>query len=782
MVFDAVSARPMFGRGLNVWSASLAATTLLAAGMVPAIPAVAGPAPGGTGPGATVTALAAQPVPSTVLIPANELPTAAQVVALAGSVVFVQVAGESGPQVLWREQDGGEWSSVWGGTELAGELIAAEGDVVQLRQGEDEILTWTRDGGGSRTVPDGTTLGRGARYVGYLDSKGFTALQAVTAAGDLPMPIQKAGRGEDGIVIVGDRVVSLSGTFAHVYDIPTARGVVSEYVCPDADRYDTSLAGAGTRMIFASCGASGGIGVADHGDVYARLTPAGSLDRGFVAGETFALGLSTATGDLTVVPALSAPGDGTNGTLGAATSFDLGDDATTVGFIDAVGDVRRADLSGWSSEPATEIIDTTPPSATYPEIDGEWANFVLIERSYRVSTEGGDAGTYPFRSSGLVGGELRYRQKLAGQSSFGAFVIAGSLSASATHPAGSSNCWSSRLVDGAGNWSGWGPEECVTIDGTRPVVSTTALPARVRATSTSTPVTFKYAATDNGKVAGYDVRYRKDKGGTKIGSWVYPASGTGVTARSFTVGTAKSYRVCFSVRARDTVGNTTSWSPSRCTFVDGVAPRVTKAELPERWLPTISDGLLKWNPRFTYAASDDQRVASYQVQTRTAGMFGRLSARPTTYGWSTSRSTTSGGLNPGDQTCLRVRAKDTVGNVSGWSAWRCVNAPFMNGRGHINGANHGIFAFSVHPNEPASTARNVAVRAVRVKVQAGPGYGAMKVYAGSEYLGTVSAYSKSSGTKWATLTTRSGTVKSTKVRFVATSSRAVKVKAVYFAR
>ncbi|MEV0893002.1 hypothetical protein [Promicromonospora sp. NPDC050262] len=200
-----------------------------------------------------------------------------------------------------------------------------------------------------------------------------------------------------------------------------------------------------------------------------------------------------------------------------------------------------------------------------------------------------------------------------------------------------------------------------------------------------------------------------------------------------------------------------------------------------RWLAPIPSGLLKWTPQLTYAASDDQTVAAYQVQERTAGMFGRLPSTPSTYPWKTARSMENF-LDPGDQACAGVRAKDTVGNVSAWSPWRCVNAPFMNGTGHIDGANNGIWEFTVYDRGPASTTRNVAVRSVRVKVQTGPGYGSMKVYAGTEYLGTINAHSATSGTKWTTLTTSSATVKAVKVRFVATSSKDVHVKTLYFVR
>ncbi|MFD2793981.1 hypothetical protein ACFS27_10530 [Promicromonospora vindobonensis] len=770
----------LFGRGITGWTAFLAATTLLAAGMIPVSEAAARQVEAGliqttTGPPTEVA--------STSLATAAELPGAAQAVALTASTVFVQTAGDSGSQVWWRERSGGEWSSSWGGTELAGELVAAESDVVHLRQGENEILAWTRDGGGSRAVPTGTSLGRGAQYIGYFNARLQVAVQPVASAQDLPLPAQGVGTGEGGIVVVGDDVVAMSGSGIRVFDIPTARPIANQTACPQEIWRDAALSGAGSRLVLASCGPDGDIGAVDIGGVYTRFVPAGSLERGFLTGEAFALGRSATSGDLTVVPALSGSPAGGSGTLGPTTSFDLDDRATAVAFVDAVGDVRTADLSPWSSELATEIVDTTAPSAT-ANVSGMWSSdeSVLASRSYSASMLATDAGNYPYKASGVASGELRFRQKLAGQSTFGNYVIAAS-STTGTHPAGSTSCWSARAVDRAGNQGAWGSEQCVAIDGARPTVTTTALPARVKATETATPVTFKYSARDNGKVATYDVRYHKDKGGTQIGSWVYPRSGTGITARSFTVGTGKSYRVCFSMRARDAAGNVSGWTSSRCTYVDGMAPKVTKATMSTRWLAPITADEIRWKPRFSFGASDDQGVAAYQFEERYAGGRTRLPSVPSRYLWDEVPGTSARiGLDPGDQLCRRVRAKDQVGNIGSWSSWKCVNAPFMTGDRYMTAADTGNFGATVTSRFGASTKGIVAVRSVRVKVQTGPGYGAMKVYAGSEYLGTVNAYASKSGTAVKTLTTSSGKVKAAKVRFVAKSTKSVKVRAIYFVR
>lgn len=777
------AARPLLGRRGMAWMASLAATTLLAVGLVPLHEAAARPTSGSAAPDATATTV---DIPSTLMASAAQLPGAVDAVALTASTVFVQTTGATGPQVMWRDRAGGEWSSVWGDTELAGELIAAENDVVHLRQGENEIVAWTRDGGGSRAVPRGTRLGRGAQYIAYLNSRPYVAVQPVTTDQDLPLPAQGTGDGAEGFTIVGDDVVIMRSTGVRVFDIPTVRPVASEVVCPWpgwGELRNAALSGAGSRFVIASCGSNGSIGVADVGGIYTNLVPSGSLERGFLTGDALALGRATDTGELAVVPALNGILDeAVSGTLGTATSFDLDDAGSAVAFVDPTGDLRVADLSAWSSEPATVVVDNVPPSVTAESdmapISGDAA---VTERSYSVSASGTDTGTYPYEPSGVASRELRVRQKFAGQATFTDYVAASS-PASVTHPVGSTACWSARAADRAGNQGDWSAERCLVIDGASPIVTTTPLPTRTKATGATTAITFRYSATDDIGVASYDVRYHEDQGGTHVGSWTY--GGREITERSFTVGVPTSYRVCFSVRARDTTDNVSDWSPSRCTYVDGTAPKVTRALLSSRWLvPIALADDVSWKPKFSYAASDDQVVAAYQLENRYAGGRTRLPSTPSRYVWGGARETTkSFRMEAGDQSCWRVRAKDQVGNVSSWSSWKCVNAPFMTGDRYMTAADTGNFTATVSRRYPAATKENVAVRSVRVKVLTGPDYGAMKVYAGTEYLGTVNAYSSRSGSKWATLSTSSGAVKAAKVRFVVSGTKNVKVRTIYFVR
>ena len=69
-------------------------------------------------------------------------------------------------------------------------------------------------------------------------------------------------------------------------------------------------------------------------------------------------------------------------------------------------------------------------------------------------------------------------------------------------------------------------------------------------------------------------------------------------------------------------------------------------------------------------------LASYDVQVRrlpTGGAAGPWTSLLSATTLTTSRLTTAAGTT----TCLRARARDHAGNVSGWSAQRCATAPIL---------------------------------------------------------------------------------------------------------
>jgi hypothetical protein len=76
-----------------------------------------------------------------------------------------------------------------------------------------------------------------------------------------------------------------------------------------------------------------------------------------------------------------------------------------------------------------------------------------------------------------------------------------------------------------------------------------------------------YAAVDNKSgVASYDVRWNRATTSGAVSQWYYYTAWQGTTATSQVLtGMYTGYTYCFSVRARDKVGNITQWSVPLCT-------------------------------------------------------------------------------------------------------------------------------------------------------------------------------------------------------------------------
>ena len=101
-----------------------------------------------------------------------------------------------------------------------------------------------------------------------------------------------------------------------------------------------------------------------------------------------------------------------------------------------------------------------------------------------------------------------------------------------------------------------------TTDGIAPTVSThaPAAPFQLALHATTT-----YSATDANGIASYDVGYRFARWNGPFGAWSYPSAWQHTTRTSQTVNLAPGQEVCFQVRARDPLGNTSGWSAPRCT-------------------------------------------------------------------------------------------------------------------------------------------------------------------------------------------------------------------------
>ncbi len=156
-----------------------------------------------------------------------------------------------------------------------------------------------------------------------------------------------------------------------------------------------------------------------------------------------------------------------------------------------------------------------------------------------------------------------------------------------------------------------------------------ALSAQVRATPDGTPpavflvwpaaatqlarvFAVRWGGSDAGSgVGSYDVRYTRAAWNGKPGTPVPWKAGTTATSGSFTG--SPGYEYCFSVRARDHVGNVSGWSAARCTALP----------LDDRAL-AASAGWSKVTATSFYNATAMQTSSKGRTLTRTGAIAGRI--------------------------------------------------------------------------------------------------------------------------------------------------------------
>lgn len=757
----AASVRPGPGPArLTTWTASLAAVALVGTGLV----ATSAAAEELAGESVGATAAAAEPVPSTVVAAADTLPGEAAQVALTDEHLFVQTGAGDTAVTYWRPLAGGDWSTTWGGHELAGELIAAEHDVVHLRTPQGETLTWTRDhdgdgtGGGRRGVPDGSVLGHGAEYVGYTD--GEAHVQAVEAA----VEVWSDAWGDAGIAMYGDDVVVVYDGIDHasVWREDVRGEFTSDSLrCAGGSNQLTRAVDANERFALARC-ADGQVWLQDDAEVYRAFALSGSYAaEGLRLGAGFVLGRDPGTGDLMVAPLA----DGTRGTLGTVSDADLDDAGRTAAFVDPAGDVRTADLADWSSPMRTVPEDVIPPDANVTPP----TTAVVTTASYTVNLHGSDRDNLPaYYPAKMTRVESEYRLRARHSTTPGAW-IAGPTALAAAEPSvqrqlyqsftmktpapGTEVCWHARGTDAAGNVGQWSAARCFAVDSSTPSITASALPASTKATATSTRITFRYQAKDNGKVASYDVRWRRTPRGGETGAWVYPKSYQGTTATSASAYSMKSTVTCFQARARDVLGNVSGWSPLRCTYMDGTRPTIRWTSYPrwvtpsQTWWSTKETTMIS-QPAYSYGAADERGIAGYEVQRREWERGETSTSMPRSYKGTTVRLK----LYTGQQNCNRVRARDQAGNWSAWSGWKCTNMPFDRNDAHVYGGHRtGRYSYVIDGSGAVESNSPDAARAIRAKFVTGPHRGSVRVSVGGTSFGVVHTWAPEPGTKWVTL-------------------------------
>lgn len=151
-----------------------------------------------------------------------------------------------------------------------------------------------------------------------------------------------------------------------------------------------------------------------------------------------------------------------------------------------------------------------------------------------------------------------------------------------------------------------------------------------------------------------------------------------------------------------------------------------------------------------YRATDTGAgVLSYDVQYRRASSNGGYTAYSTPTGWlGTTALSRSVAASPGYEYCFHVRVRDKVGNVSAWSADRCVDVALDDrslaaSAGWTRATASGTYKSTVTATTRTGTAlslRSVQTRRVTLLVTRCPSCGQVYVYLAGVRIGTVSTY------------------------------------------
>ncbi len=216
------------------------------------------------------------------------------------------------------------------------------------------------------------------------------------------------------------------------------------------------------------------------------------------------------------------------------------------------------------------------------------------------------------------------------------------------------------------------PRPNFEADQTAPSLTMGDAGPRVR---TEPAVTFRWAFTDAAPASGiteYDVRYQERPTPTvPYGAWVVAWPKLNSQLSGVQHSAARGVDTCFQARARDRASNESAWGQSFCSEYDGVPPKLTAA--------TAGGPLILTNTgKFEYSFSDNSAgaIASYDISMRDApvGRAGGPWQLPEAW-QGTKASSVTWNTVPGVERCLKVRARDAVGNESAWSTPTCAMAP-----------------------------------------------------------------------------------------------------------
>jgi WD40-like Beta Propeller Repeat len=149
-----------------------------------------------------------------------------------------------------------------------------------------------------------------------------------------------------------------------------------------------------------------------------------------------------------------------------------------------------------------------------------------------------------------------------------------------------------------------------------------------------------------------------------------------------------------------------------------------------------------------YAATDASGIASYDVRYRRSfldGTFGGFS-QP----WTGTKATSvSLGLVPGYEYCVSARARDTHGNVGGWSAERCFSRPVddrslaapTTGWSRVAWSPFYLGTATQTTKYGASLTRSMQAKRIYLVATRCPTCGTVSAYLNDRYIGAINLYS-----------------------------------------
>lgn len=246
---------------------------------------------------------------------------------------------------------------------------------------------------------------------------------------------------------------------------------------------------------------------------------------------------------------------------------------------------------------------------------------------------------------------------------------------------------------------------------------------------TGTTATLTVAATDpDDAPAGLHTECRRDGGAWAACGGSMPLTGQPAGKHTLTARTA------------DPAGNVSA-EATRTWQVDPTAPTATLTALPPAVISSTTT--LTWSS----ADSGGSGLRSYDVRVRVAGPAGSLSSYLYPVSWQgVSARSIAPTLTPGSRYCFAVRARDTAGNFSSWTADSCTAAALDDraltaGAGWTRGTSsaytNGTYTYT---GKTAATLTSPTVSGRRVGLVATvcASCGALDVYQGGVLLGRVS--------------------------------------------